>query len=277
MPSKPRLGQNFLDDAQAVERIAASLGDLSGRTVVEIGPGGGAITGALAARAAHVIAVELDSGLADNLRTQFPPDRVTVIQQDVLRFDFAAASASAGQRLSVVGNLPYYITAPILLKLAASHASLDRAILMVQREVADRITALPASRDYGLLSVTVQMYGPAEALFTLPPASFSPPPDVHSTVFRWRFAPRFTELAVDESTFLPFVRRAFAQKRKTLANNLRAANYPPAVIAASLASVAIRPNARAEALPVEALAALWHSLKTEGATPPVTGVAAPSE
>jgi 16S rRNA (adenine1518-N6/adenine1519-N6)-dimethyltransferase len=93
MPAKPKLGQNFLIDAQAVERIAASLGDLSGRTVVEIGPGAGAITGALAARAAHVLAVELDSGLAAHLRTQFPPDRVTVLQQDVLGFDFAAASA----------------------------------------------------------------------------------------------------------------------------------------------------------------------------------------
>src|ERR1035438_4055305 len=91
---------------------------------------------------------------------------------------------------------------------------------MVQREVADRITAQPGSRDYGLLSVTVQMYGPAEKLFTLPPASFSPPPDVHSTVIRWRFAPRFAELEVNETSFLPFVRKAFAQKRKTLANNL---------------------------------------------------------
>src|ERR1700689_2580583 len=172
MPAKPRLGQNFLNYTQAVERIAASLGDLSGRTVIEIGPGAGAITGALAARAAHVIAVELDPGLAAHLRAIFPPEgkaRVTVVEQDVLRFDFAAASAAAGQRLAVVGNLPYYITSQILLKLAASHAALDRAILMVQREVADRVTAKPCTRDYGLLSVTVQMYGPAEKLFTLPP------------------------------------------------------------------------------------------------------------
>jgi 16S rRNA (adenine1518-N6/adenine1519-N6)-dimethyltransferase len=261
MPSKPKLGQNFLNDAQAVQRIASSLGDISGRTIVEIGPGAGAITGALAARAAHVLAVELDSGLAAHLRTQFPPDRVTVIQHNVLHFDFAAASAAAGQLLSVVGNLPYYITAPILLKLAASHTSLDRAILMVQREVADRITAEPGSRDYGLLSVTVQMYGPAETLFTLPPASFSPPPDVHSTVFRWRFAPRFAELGLDESTFLIFVRSAFAQKRKTLANNLRASSFSPATVAAALARSAIDPNARAEALPIDAFATLWHNLQ----------------
>jgi 16S rRNA (adenine1518-N6/adenine1519-N6)-dimethyltransferase len=261
MPAKPKLGQNFLNDAQAVQRIAASLGDLSGRTVVEIGPGAGAITGALAARASHVLAVELDSDLAAHLRTQFSSTQVTVIEQDVLNFDFSAASVAAGQRLSVVGNLPYYITSQILLKLAASHPSLDRAILMVQREVADRITAQPGSRDYGLLSVTVQMYGPAETLFTLPPESFSPPPDVHSTVFRWRFAPRFAELGLDESSFLPFVRKVFAQKRKTLINNLRAAGIPPAAIAPALAHAEINPQARAEALPIEALAALWHSLQ----------------
>ena len=265
MPAKPRLGQNFLDDAQAVDRIAASLGDLTGRTVVEIGPGGGAITGALAARAAHVVAVELDPGLAAHLRTQFPPGGkadVTVVQQDVLQFDFAAASAAAAQQLPVVGNLPYYISSQILLKLAASHASLDRAILMVQREVADRVTAKPGTRDYGLLSVTVQMYGPAEKLFTLPPESFSPPPDVHSTVFRWRFAPRFHELGLNEVTFPSFVRTVFAQKRKTLANNLRATQIPPAAVTAALTRAAIDPKARAESLSVEALAALWHALQS---------------
>jgi 16S rRNA (adenine1518-N6/adenine1519-N6)-dimethyltransferase len=279
MPAKPRLGQNFLDDAQAVQRIAASLGDLSGRTVVEIGPGAGAITGALAACAAHVLAVELDPGLAAHLRAQFPSGRVTVIQQDVLHFDFSAASAAAGQPLLVFGNLPYGITSQILLKLAASHASLDRAVLMVQREVADRIAAQPGSRDYGLLSVTVQMYGPAENLFTLPPSAFSPPPDVYSTVFRWRFAPRFTELGVDEAGFLPFVRKAFAQKRKTLLNNLRAAGIPAAAGASALARAGIDPLARAEALPIEAFAALYRDLErdrpqTERAAPP--SEAAPS-
>ena len=267
MPTKPKLGQNFLNDAQAVERIANSLGDLAGRTVVEIGPGAGAITGALAARAGHVLAVELDHELALHLQVQFPEEKVTVIEQDVLHFDFAAASAAAGERLKVVGNLPYYITSQIVLKLAASHASLDRAILMVQREVADRITSGPGSRDYGLLSVTVQMYGPAQRLFTLPPESFTPPPDVHSTVFRWRFEPRFAELNVDEATFPRFVRQCFAQKRKTLANNLRATGLAPAAVAAALEQAAIDPNARAEALPIEALAALWHSLQTEAETP----------
>lgn len=262
MPAKPKLGQNFLTDQQAIQRIAASLGDLAGRTVVEIGPGAGAITGALAARAARVVAVELDHDLAAYLRAEFPPDRVTVIHQDVLSFDFAAASAAAGERLLVAGNLPYGITSQIMLKLAASHAALDRAVLMVQREVADRIAAQPGSRDYGLLSVTAQLYGPVEKLFTLPPSAFMPPPDVHSTVFRWRFAPRIAELGIEEGGFLRFVRQAFAQKRKTLANNLRAAGLPPEAIAAALARAQVAPQARAEALPIEAFASLWHSLQT---------------
>jgi 16S rRNA (adenine1518-N6/adenine1519-N6)-dimethyltransferase len=264
MPRKPKLGQNFLDDAQAVERIVAALGDLSGRTVIEIGPGAGAITGILASRAARVIAVELDAELAAHLRAQFSPDRVTVVEQDVLNFDFAEAAATAGERLCVVGNLPYYITSPILLKLAAGHAALDRAVLMVQREVADRIAAHPGSRDYGLLSVTVQMYGPAERLFTLPPDAFSPPPDVHSTVFRWRFAPRFAELGVEEAGFLGFVRQAFAQKRKTLANNLRAAGVAATAAAAAMSRASIDPQARAEALSIETFAALWQVLYSVG-------------
>ena len=171
MPHKPKLGQNFLVDAGAVERIVAGLGDLAGRTVVEIGPGRGAITGALAGRARRVVAIELDRDLAASLRGHFDAGRVItiVVEQDVLWFDFAAAAAQAGERLRVVGNLPYYITSPILLKLAASHAALDLAVLMVQREVAERVTAVPGSRDYGLLSATVQMYGPAEPLFTLRP------------------------------------------------------------------------------------------------------------
>jgi len=263
MPSKPKLGQNFLNDPQAIDRIVSSLGDLSSRTIVEIGPGAGAITAPLAARAHHVVAIEFDHDLALQLRVRFPADRVTVVEQDVLNFDFAAAALTAGQKLVVVGNLPYYITSPILLKLAAAHASLESAVLMVQREVADRVTASPGSRDFGLLSVTVQMFGPADALFTLPPHAFTPPPDVHSTVFRWRFAPRFQELGVLEAPFLRFGRQVFAQKRKTLANNLRAAGFAPSSVAAALTQAALDPQARAEQLSIENLATLWQALSSQ--------------
>jgi 16S rRNA (adenine1518-N6/adenine1519-N6)-dimethyltransferase len=266
MSHKPKLGQNFLRDQTAIRRIVAALGDISQQTVVEIGPGQGAITGLLASQAGRVIALELDRELAPRLRSFVGSDHVTILEQDVLEFDFAAAARHAGQKLAVVGNLPYYITSPILLKLAESAAAsddpvLDRAVLMVQREVADRVVAEPGSRDYGLLSVTVQMYGPAERLFTLPPGAFSPPPDVHSTVFRWRFSPRFAELGVEESPFLQFARQAFAQKRKTLANNLRAAKYAPDAITAALANAGIPPQARAEELALESLARLFLEVK----------------
>jgi 16S rRNA (adenine1518-N6/adenine1519-N6)-dimethyltransferase len=265
MPAKSRLGQNFLRDQSAITRIAAALGDVSEQTVVEIGPGEGAITRALIERARYVTAIEVDHELAIALRAYFPSEKLTVIEQDVLQFDFAAAAAEAGHKLAIVGNLPYYITSPILLRLAENHAALDRAVLMVQREVADRVVAEPGSRDYGLLSVMVQMYGPVERLFTLPPGAFSPPPEVHSTVFRWRFAPRFVELGVSETSFIQFAKQIFAQKRKTLANNLRAAGFEAASVQAAFAETGISPLVRAEALGLEELAKLHARLGNEKA------------
>jgi 16S rRNA (adenine1518-N6/adenine1519-N6)-dimethyltransferase len=258
----PKLGQNYLRDEQACQRIVAALGDISQSTVVEIGPGHGVITELLVPRAQRVIAVELDHSLALSLRARYSPDQLTVVEQDVLQFDYAAAAAEAGVKLRVVGNLPYYITSPILLQLAEAHASIDLAVLMVQREVADRITAEPNSRDYGLLSVTTQLYGPVAPLFTLPPEAFSPPPQVHSTVFRWRFAPSFAELGLEPASFTTFLRQAFAQKRKTLANNLRAAGLTPESIAAALDQAAVPTQARAESLSIEALARLWRELNS---------------
>src|SRR5215467_3801900 len=115
MPSKPKLGQNFLHDAQAIRRIVAALGECTQSTVVEIGPGKGAVTRVLAVHADRVLAIELDQELATRLRSEFSPERVTIANEDVLSFDFAAAADAAGKRVAVVGNLPYYITSPILL------------------------------------------------------------------------------------------------------------------------------------------------------------------
>ncbi|MDE3201628.1 MAG: ribosomal RNA small subunit methyltransferase A [Acidobacteriota bacterium] len=260
MPAKSKLGQNFLRDAVAIERIVAALGDCSARTVLEIGPGKGAITELLATRAKQVIAVEVDTALAEHLRSALPAERVSVVFEDILSYDLEAAAIQAGEKLLVVGNLPYYITSPILLKLAANHSFIERSVLMVQREVADRVAASPGSRDYGVLSVTAQMYGPVTPLFTLPPSAFSPPPEVHSNVFRWHFAPRFAELHVEEVSFIALVKRVFAQKRKTLANNLRAAGYEPAAIAVALKQTGVESTARAEALSLKQLAALWREL-----------------
>jgi 16S rRNA (adenine1518-N6/adenine1519-N6)-dimethyltransferase len=131
---------------------------------------------------------------------------------------------------------------------------------MVQREVADRVTAKPGTRDFGLLSVTLQLYGKTEPLFTLPPEAFNPPPEVHSTVFRWRFAPRFAELQVEEAPFITFLKHSFAQKRKTLSNNLRAAGIASVAIAAAYAVADIPAQARAEVLSIEQFARLWRAL-----------------
>lgn len=270
VPPKSKLGQNFLRDQQAIRRIVAALGDCSGRTVIEIGPGRGAITQELARAAGRLIALEVDQELAaqlsaDVLRPEFAEvANITVETVDVLAFDLEAASKSAGQRLVVAGNLPYYITSPILMRLADSAHVLDRAVLMIQREVAERVTAKPGSRAYGLLSVVVQMHGHVEPLFTLPPSAFSPPPEVYSSVVRWRFAPRFEELGIDRDRFLHFLRTVFALKRKTLANNLRASGIETGTIGSLLETAIIDPKARAEELPAETLAALYRSLQGEG-------------
>ena len=208
---KPKLGQNFLVDDQARQRIADALGDVSGRTVVEIGPGHGAITDILARRAKRLVAVELDRALAAELRFRFREQaQVEVVEADVLTVDFA----QFGESIDVVGNLPYYITSDILLHLFAAAGNLGRAVLMMQREVGERVAAGPGVRDYGLLSATTQMYAEVEHLFTLPPQAFHPPPDVHSSVVRLHLAPRFAELEVDVQGFDRFLKadlRAEAQ------------------------------------------------------------------
>ena len=259
MAGKPKLGQNFLHDRQAIERIVSALGEISNRTVVEIGPGRGAITELLAERAGRLIAVELDNVLAAGLEHRFG-EKLTVRRQDVLRFDFTTAAAEAGGKLLVVGNLPYYITSPILMHLAGAAAAIERAIVMTQREVADRVTAEPGSREYGLLTVAMRLYGRTQSLFTLPPGAFSPPPDVYSTVFRWSFAPRIAELGVEEKSFLELVKLCFQQKRKTLGNNLRAAGMETVMVARFCEEAQIAPTARAEALTLEQFAALWRAI-----------------
>lgn len=264
MAAKSRLGQNFLRDQAAAQRIISAAGSLEGRTVVEIGPGAGAITTGLAASAGKLVTLEFDPRLAAELKGKFQGEitagRVDVLRQDVLEFDFSALAHEAEQRLIIVGNLPYYITSPILLHLAAHAEALELAVLMVQREVADRVTAEPGSRDYGLLTVTMELYGHTEPLFTLPPGAFVPPPQVHSTVFRWRFAPRLEELGIDEAAFISFLKQVFAQKRKTLANNLKAAGYAASDAAGAMEQAGIKVQARAEELSLERLAGLFREL-----------------
>ena len=265
MPHKPKLGQNFLIDDTARHAIVDALGDLSARTVLEIGPGHGAITDLLAPRCHRLIALELDRALAAELRFRFR-DRphVGILEADVLKTDLSTL-IPPGETMDVIGNLPYYITSDILLQLFAAGALgiLGRAVLMMQREVADRVSATPGVRDYGLLSATTQMSAQVDHLFTLPPSAFSPPPDVYSTVLRLHFAPRFKELGVDPTGFDTFLKQSFAQKRKTLSNNLRAAGYTPDQLAAAWPAE-IPAQARAEALSLEPMAALYRALALSG-------------
>lgn len=244
----------------ACRSIVEALGNLSGRTVVEIGPGKGAITELLASRAGRLTVIELDRELAPRLRERFAGrETMTVIEDDVLRVDLSAL-ARPDEKLLVVGNLPFYMTSEILLHLIRHEAAIERAVVMVQREVADRVAAGPGSRDYGLLSVTAQLHARVEKLLTLPPAAFSPPPEVYSTVLRWTMHSRTEELGVDPERFTAFLRSCFAQKRKTLGNNLRAAKYEPAAIAGALQGAGVASAARAEELGLETLAALWRAL-----------------
>jgi len=160
----------------------------------------------------------------------------------------------------VVGNLPYYITSDILLHLFRYHDAISRAVVMMQREVADRVAAPPGSRDYGLLSATTQLYSRVESLMTLSPGAFSPPPKVHSSVLRLTFAPRFEELGIDAQAFISFLRQCFAQKRKTLLNNLRSAGFEQSDITKAAEDASVSPQARAESLSLEAMATLYRAL-----------------
>lgn len=258
MKQKPKLGQNFLVDPAAGVAIVDALGDISRDTIIEIGPGSGALTQILASRAHRIVTIELDRELAARLRSEFPA--IEVIEADVLTIDIGARRTPP-EKLHVVGNIPYYITSPILLHLFKYSNSIVNAVLMMQREVADRVAASPGSRDYGLLSATAQLYARIERVLTLPPTAFMPPPEVHSTVLRFTMRSRFAELGVAPEIFLPFLRQSFAQKRKTLGKNLRAAGVDAKTVAAALKKVEIPPTARAEELSLERMAALWRALQ----------------
>jgi 16S rRNA (adenine1518-N6/adenine1519-N6)-dimethyltransferase len=269
---KPKLGQNFLADHSAAKRIVDALGDVSNRTVIEIGPGRGMLTDFLVRRARKVIGIELDRVLAAQLRMRY----ATLKNVEILESDFVTVewTSMVGRRpgplhdlrptqpetVDIIGNLPYYVTSDIVLRLLEEHESIGRAVIMVQREVADRISAEPGSRDYGLLSATAQLFAGVENLFTLPPEAFDPPPEVYSSVIRLTVAPRVSELQIDPEAFLAMLKLAFAQKRKTLANNLKG-RYDDKAIRSALKEAGVRPDARAEALPLDRMAAIYRALK----------------
>jgi 16S rRNA (adenine1518-N6/adenine1519-N6)-dimethyltransferase len=273
----PKLGQHFLADDSFALQIVDALGDVTQHTVLEIGPGRGILTSPLAKRARRLIAVELDRVLAAQLRLRFGMfPNVEVIEADILSVDLDSLFGPKPglQRpgiefkpspAKVIGNLPYYITSDILLRLLEYSKYFETLVILVQREVADRIAAEPGSSDYGLLSATTQLYARVEKLFTLPPTAFAPPPKVHSTALRLTMAPRQQELGLNSDgqssiAFIDFLKLSFGQKRKTLWNNLKS-NYADENLRTALARAKIKPAVRAETLSLEESAALFHALR----------------
>jgi len=267
---KPKLGQHFLVDDSAAVQIVNALGDLSQRTVFEIGPGKGVLTSMLAKRARRLIAVELDRVLAAQLRMEFGQTRnVEIIEGDVLAIDFntvfgprpgtTRTEDEATEPVTVVGNIPYYITSDLLLRLFEQRNYVESMVLMVQLEVADRLAAPPGGSEYGLLSATAQLYSRVDKLFTLPPDAFAPPPKVHSAVVRLTIEPRLAELQVPEYEFINFLKLSFSQKRKTLWNNLKS-QYAAPRLKSALEQTGIKSTVRAEVLTLEKSAAVFRAL-----------------
>jgi 16S rRNA (adenine1518-N6/adenine1519-N6)-dimethyltransferase len=266
--ARQRLGQHFLADVDWQEQIARAIqvsrhamAPISDKNYcwIEIGAGHGEMTEHLAATGAPVYALEIDAHLGDELRHLAKQHRnVTVIQGDALEADLA--TLAAGRRIRVYGNLPYYITSPILHRLFSFDELIDEIHVVIQTEVALRLAAQPGTKAYGYLSVVTQLYSRPEFVFEIPKEAFTPPPEVTSALVTLRLPGERSKLTLDdERKFLDFVKLCFAQKRKNLLNNLRSLGSP-AMVREKLTDLGLRPDARAEQLSPAELAALYRRL-----------------
>ncbi len=257
--ARKRFGQHFLTDRRALLRIVDAVDPESVPCVVEIGPGRGALTDLLAERAQRLIAIELDRDLAAHLRRRYA-DRphVEIVEADVLETDIGAL---AGGEYALCGNVPYYITTPIIFHaLQAPRAT--RAIYLVQREVADRMTAAPSTGEYGGLTVNVQAVAEVSHLFRVPPGSFAPPPKVESAVVR--VTPREHPLVApgDEPALRELVTGAFGLRRKQMRRVVRTiARLDADAADVVLAAAGIEPMSRPEELPPAAFVALLAAIR----------------
>ena len=257
-----KFGQNFLIDTHVLEKIISAAGITKNDCVLEIGPGIGTMTQYLAENAGHVVAVEIDRNLIPILKeTLADYDNVTVINEDILRVDIKALAEeyNGGKPIKVVANLPYYITAPIIMGLFESGVPIDNITVMVQKEVADRMKEGPGSKDYGALSLAVQYYAEPEIVANVPPNCFIPRPNVGSAVIRLT---RHKEMPVevkDPALMFKIIRASFNQRRKTLQNGLGNAPelpYTKEQIAAAIAEMGLTPTIRGEALSLAQFAQL---------------------
>ena len=257
---RPRWGQHFLRDPRILDRIASSLAFRPGEWVIEIGPGRGALTERLLSRGARVLAIEIDSQLVDFLNERFRgSDAFEVIHGDILEADLETLiSAKSDQgRVAVSGNLPYYITSPIVRRIFRVHEQVSAALLLVQNEVADRIVASKGSRQYAYLSVLCQLHAEAKLMFRVPARAFQPPPKVSSALVQLKMLPG----AGPDAEFLDFLQLCFRQPRKMLRNNLSGV-----VDRAVLAALDIT-RRRAQQLDVEELRQLWEELRPAQRSP----------
>ncbi len=248
---RKRFGQNFLVDAHYIARIVDAVAPRPGENVVEIGPGLAALTAALIERAGHLTAIEIDRDLAARLATDFPSDRLTLHVADALAFDFS----TLGERLRIVGNLPYNISSPLLFHLAQYESRIVDMHVMLQKEVVARMTAAPATPDYGRLTVMLRARFAVTRLFVVPPGAFRPAPAVDSAIARLVPLGAARPAIADEALFARVVAAAFGQRRKTLRNALA-----PLCDAAALVASGIDPAARGETLAVADYVRLANAL-----------------
>lgn len=277
--AKKSLGQNFLTDPRVAHRIIDAISPLPTDVIIEIGPGTGALTRMLVGRSARVLAVEIDARLADELRRRVVAENLSIVTADALKVNWIelveeATSALLSPsreilervRVRIVANLPYYISTPIIEKLLSSRTRVFDMTLMLQKEVADRITTGPGGKEYGYLSVMVQYYCAATKLFEVPPSAFTPVPKVQSAVIKLTVREKPAVEVADEAKFFALVRAAFAQRRKTILNNLRAATRSlefSEPVESALEAAFIEPQRRAETLSLAEFAALCKALYRE--------------
>ena len=269
---KKSFGQNFLTDTNILQKIVDTAEIDKKVNVIEIGPGIGALTEFLAESAAEVMAFEIDDRLvpilADTLRDF---DNVTVVNQDILKVDLAqyiAEFKNPGLPIKVVANLPYYITTPILMHLIESGIPFSEFVVMMQREVADRISAQPNTKAYGSLSIAVQYYMTAKVAFIVPRTVFVPAPNVDSAILKMVRRDQPAVAVQDEKFFFKVSKASFVHRRKTLWNNLTSyfgkSEEIKAKLERALEVIDLAPNVRGESLDLETFARLSDALKAEG-------------